>query len=278
MQNGFYSVTGAMVTQFNRLDRISNNLANLNTAGYKGQREIIGDFMRIFQQKRDVLPLQNNTVEASKFLNRSINRVPRIVDEYTDFGMGSMIKTGNPLDLALGDKNLFFAIDTPAGIRLSRDGSFKINENGELVTKDGFPVMSDTYLTNRQKITIPINAADISIDKNGRIEYIDQSAINEPVYLGRLMVVSVDDLHNLKPEGGNYFTVKKGRVEDEMKIVKRSSDVHQKMLEKANVNPVREMTALIETNRLVEMYQKAMTTQMNDLNNDAINKLASVRA
>ncbi|WP_456485242.1 flagellar hook-basal body protein [Hydrogenimonas sp.] len=278
MQNGFYSVTGAMVTQFNRLDRISNNLANLNTAGYKGQREIIGDFMRIFQQKRDVLPLQNNTVEASKFLNRSINRVPRIVDEYTDFGMGSMIKTGNPLDLALGDKNLFFAIDTPAGIRLSRDGSFKINENGELVTKDGFPVMSDTYLANRQKITIPINAADISIDKNGRIEYIDQSAINEPVYLGRLMVVSVDDLHNLKPEGGNYFTVKKGRVEDEMKIVKRSSDVHQKMLEKANVNPVREMTALIETNRLVEMYQKAMTTQMNDLNNDAINKLASVRA
>ncbi len=278
MQNGFYSVTGAMVTQFNRLDRISNNLANLNTAGYKGQREIIGDFMRILQQKRDVLPLPDNSVEASKFLNRSLNRVPRIVEEYTDFQMGPMVKTGNPLDLALGDKNLFFAVDTPAGTRLTRDGSFKINEDGELVTKNGYPVMSEDYLASRQKIKIPTSAADVSIDKSGRIQYVDQTAINEPVYIGRLMVVRVDDLQNLKPEGDNYFGVRKGRVEEAMKTVKGAAQVHQKMLEKANVNPVREMTALIETNRLVEMYQKAMTTQMDDLNNDAINKLASVRA
>jgi len=67
MQSGFYSNTGGMVTQFNRLDVISNNLANLNTNGYKKDDVVIGDFMRLYQEKRDELPLDNNTKEGSKF-------------------------------------------------------------------------------------------------------------------------------------------------------------------------------------------------------------------
>ncbi len=278
MQNGFYTVAGAMVTQFNRLDQISNNLANLNTNGYKEQNLVIGDFMRIYQQKRDDLPLQNQTKEAAKFLNRSINRVPHIVNEYNDFSMGPMKATGNPLDLALGEKDLFFAVETPAGVRLTRDGAFKLDEQGRVVTKEGYPVLSSGYFKSRQPIYVPAEAVNLKIDAGGRIEYMDQTALDTPVYVDRLMVVRVEDPESLKNEGGNLFTTEGGLKESGLTIVTQTSAVRQGMIEKSNVNPVRQMTELIETNRLVEMYQKAMNAQMDDLNSDAINKLASVRA
>ncbi|WP_456383256.1 flagellar hook-basal body protein [Hydrogenimonas sp.] len=278
MQNGFYTVTGGMVTQFNRLDQISQNLANVRTNGYKGNDVVIGDFMRIFQEKREELPLPNHTKESAKFLNRSINRVPRIEERYTDFTMGAMTRTDNPLDLALGEKNLFFAVETPSGIRLTRDGAFKLDEAGELVTREGFKVLSQHYFQNRQPITVPADALDISIGRSGRIEYMDKTAMDTPVYLDDLMVVRVDDLQSLEAEGDNYFGMPGKSLEKEMHIVTETDKVHQYTIEKSNVNPIREMTALIETNRLVEMYQKAMNAQMDDMNNDAITKLASVRA
>lgn len=278
MQSGFYTVTGGMVTQFNRLDQISQNLANVRTNGYKGNDVVIGDFMRIFQERRDEMPLANHTKEGAKFLNRSVNRVPRIVGRYTDFTMGAMAHTGNPLDLALGEKNLFFAVDTPSGIRLTRDGSFRLNEDGELVTRDGFKVLSRHYFQNRQAITIPFDAISISIGKSGRIEYMDKTAMDTPGYVDDLMVVRIDNLQDLEAEGDNYFKMPGKSLENEMNVVTETNQVYQYMIEKSNVNPIREMTALIETNRLVEMYQKAMNTQMDDMNNDAVNKLASVRA
>ncbi|WP_456451389.1 flagellar hook-basal body protein [Hydrogenimonas sp.] len=278
MQNGFYTVTGGMVTQFNRLDMISENLANSRTNGYKQKNGIVGDFMRIYQDKRDELPLPNQTREAAKFLNRSINRVPRLVEEYTDFTMGPIVESGNPLDLALGEKNLFFAVETPGGIRLTRDGAFKINDKGELVTRDGFKVLSRNYFQSRQAITIPFDAINVSVGKDGRIEYLDKTAMDTPVYLDDLMVVRVDNLQDLRAEGDNYFAMPDKKLEEEMNVVTDTRAVYQYMVEKSNVNPIREMTALIETNRLVEMYQKAMNAQMDDMNNDAITKLASIRA
>ncbi len=278
MQNGFYAVTGAMVTQFNRLDQISNNLANLNTNGYKEHNHVIGDFMRIYQQKRDDLPLSNQTKEAAKFLNRSINRVPHVVEEYRDFSMGPMETTGNPLDVALGEGDLFFAVKTPGGVRLTRDGAFKLDEKGHLVTREGYPVLSSNYFRNGQPISLPAEAVNLKIDTSGRIEYMDQTALDTPVFVDRLMVVRVEDLQSLKAEGENLFTLEGGISERDLAIATRTSAVRQGMIERSNVNPVREMTELIETNRLVEMYQKAMNAQMDDLNNDAINKLASIRA
>ncbi|SFP62801.1 flagellar hook-basal body protein [Hydrogenimonas thermophila] len=278
MQNGFYAVTGAMVTQFNRLDQISNNLANVNTNGFKKDDQVIGDFMRLYQEKRDELPLNNNTKDAAKFLNRSLNRVPRIVESYKDFSLGSMVKTDNKLDLALGEENLFFAVKTPDGIRLTKDGAFSLNEKGQMVTKEGYLVLSKSYFKNQQPIELPVNAVDIMIDKSGKIKYLDQTAFDTPVYRNDIMVVRVDDLKSLKSVGENLFTLDAEEPELQMRIVDNPVSVYQGMLEKSNVNPVREMSALIETNRLVEMYQKAMTTQMDDINRDAITKLASVRA
>ena len=277
MQSGFYDVTGGMVTQFNRLDMISNNLANVNTNGYKQKNAVFGDYLRLAQNMRDELPLPDNTVEAARFVNRSLNRVPRMVEEYTDFSQGPIRQTGNPLDFALSKESLFFAVQTPDGIRLTRDGSFKLNDKGELVTKEGYPVLSRDYFKNGQPIVIPDNTLKITVDKDGRIEALDQTAIDAPVQVDELMVVSVDDLRALRSVGDNLFDMPGKDLRQEIDVVANSGAVRQFMLEKSNVNPVIEMTELIETNRLVEMYQKVINAQMDDMNMDAINKLASLR-
>ena len=96
MQNGYYSVTGAMVTQFNRLDVISNNLANLNTTAFKRDDVVVGDFKRIFQEAKEEMPLRDNTKEGSKFLNAAITRVPQVVEQYSQYVQGGVKNTGNP--------------------------------------------------------------------------------------------------------------------------------------------------------------------------------------
>jgi flagellar basal-body rod protein FlgG len=261
MLNGFYDATGAMVTQFNRLNVISNNLANVNTAGFKQDDVIIGDFERIFSEKRDILPLENNTKEAAKFLNRNINKVPQIVEEYTDFSIGNIVKTSNPLDIALKQKNSFFVVDFN-GQKLTRAGDFNLDKNGYLVTKEGAKVLD----VKNKPIQIPLDAKKITIDQNANV-YVDGEKI------ATLKIVSISNLNTLKKVGNTMWSFIPGS-----ETINTKNTTLQGFLEKSNVNPIREMTDLIDTNRLVEQYQKVMTTFMDDLNRDAIEKLASVRA
>ena len=108
MQNGYYTTAGAMVTQFNRLDVISNNLANINTIAFKRDDVVIGDFKRIFQEYQEKMPIKNHTKEAAKFLNASIDRVPQVCEQFIEFRQGGLKSTGNSLDFALKREDAFF--------------------------------------------------------------------------------------------------------------------------------------------------------------------------
>ncbi len=267
MQSGYYDVTGGMVAQFNRLNVISNNLANLNTTAFKRDNVVIGDFKRIFQNMQDNMPINNNTKEAAKFINASVDRVPRITDQYTNFQQGSLKSTGNSLDFALKSKDAFFMVKTPHGIRLTKDGSFVLNNDGILTTKEGYPVLPKNYFKNSQYIKVPQDSPLVS-DKSGNLYSNGNS-------LAQFYVATVDNLKSLKKDGDGLYKF------PSLKNIEPSGKkdiIAQGFLETSNVNPVYEMVDLIETNRLVEMYQRAMSSQMNDLNSDAINKLASVRA
>ena len=153
MQSSYYSVTGAMVTQFNKLDLISNNLANLNTTAFKRDDVVVGDFKRIFQEYKDEMPIKDNTKEASKFINAVGVRVPQVVEEYVKYQQGGIKNTGNPFDFALKREDAFFMVETPNGIRLTQNGSFTLNNEGVLTTKEGYPVLPATYFQNQQYIT-----------------------------------------------------------------------------------------------------------------------------
>ncbi len=267
VQNGYYDVVGGMVTQFNKLDVISNNLANLNTTAFKKDETVVGDFKRIFQNAQDNMPIKDNTKEAAKFLNSSISGVPQIVEQYTKFTQNGMRNTGNDLDFALKSANAFFMVKTPSGIRLTQDGSFVVNNDGVLSTKEGYPVLPANYFTNSKLIKVDTQKR-FSLDKSGNIYANDDKA-------GKLFIATSDDIKSLQKEGSNLFKFK------DIKDIHQTTQqdiVAQGFLETSNVNPVKEMVGLIEANRMVEMYQKVMSSHMNDLNTDAINKLASTRA
>ena len=273
MQSGYYSSAAGMVTQFNRLDVIANNLANVNTAGFKEDDVVVGDFMRIFKEARDELPNANNTKEAAQFLNRTMTKAPQIVDKYTDHSLGVLQKSDNPLDFALAKEGLFFLVETPEGIRLTRDGSFAVDDEGTLVTKSGHKVLPNDYFTSKEPITIDTKDSILEVDKNGQLYKNIPGTINL-TQNSKLFIVQPDNLALLKKEGSNLYRYD---TKDELKSLETSGAVKQGFVEKSNVNAVKMMTQMIETNRLVGMYQKAMQVQMDDMNNDAINKLASTK-
>ncbi|WP_300732338.1 flagellar hook-basal body protein [uncultured Helicobacter sp.] len=276
MQSGYYNTTGGMVTQFNRLDLISNNLANLNTTGFKRDDVVIGDYLRLYETHKEQLPIEDHTRKAAKFLNRTLDRVPIISEEYTDRSVGNLTQTDNPLDFALQRENAFFAIQTPHGIRYTRDGSFNINSDGQIVNKDGHLVLSRNGLDSGEGLVVSAGL-HLEADKNGNIyiRNLNNDAIAEQINLGALAIVGFENPRYLKKVGKNLYEYPKER-ENEREIV-YNDVLTQGFVEKSNVNAVREMTALIETNRLVDMYSKVMRSHMDDLNTEAITKLA-VRA
>jgi len=270
MQTGYYQAAAGMVTQFNRLDVIANNLANTNTAGYKQDDVIVGDFMRLYKEARDELPNANQTKEAAQFYNRTMARVPQVVEEYTDFSVGNLEKTSNPLDVALKRENLFFLVKTPQGVRLTRDGSFTTDAEGKLVTKQGYEVLPDNYFSGGKNIQLATTDTAIVIDKNGQINTNIPNSLQQTPN-AKLFIFQPDNPAKLKKVGDNLYVYEE---ESTYKPVEESGAVAQGFVEKSNVNAIEQMTQLIETNRLVGMYQKAMDTQMNEMNRDAIDKLS----
>ncbi|MBR8462179.1 flagellar hook-basal body protein [Campylobacter sp. faydin G-24] len=269
MQNGYYQATAGMVTQFNRLDVISNNLANVNTIGFKRNDVVIGDFARIFKETQDELPLKNHTKDAAKFLNRTLDRVPQVSEEYTDFSTGGIKYSSNNLDFALKREDIFFLVDTPSGVRLTKNGSFSLDEDGFIVSKEGYRILPNNYETLAQQqrgIQLP-QGERFTVDKNGNI-YSNEDQIS------KFYMAQVREIRDLKKIGDNLYELK--NLAD-MQDVNDADMLLQGYTQMSNVNPVREMVALIETQRLVDMYQKVMTSHMTDLNQDAIQKLA-VRA
>ena len=261
MQSGYYSSIGAMVTQFNKLDTVTNNLANLNTAGFKQDKNIVGDFMNLYQEKRDILPLENNTVEGSKFYNRTMDRVPQIVEQYTDYGQGAIKQTDNPLDLAIKSEHNFFLVQSGDKVQLSRNGAFSVNEDGFLINKNGDFVLS----SEKNKIAIEASSS-LNIDADGLLYQDNQLS-------SRLFVASVDNTKALTKAGNGNFDLNKQKTYHN----DTSGLIASGYLEQSNVNPIYSMSQLIVTNRLLEMSQKAANSQMDDMNNDAINKVASTK-
>ncbi|HEX5623460.1 MAG TPA: flagellar hook-basal body protein [Sulfuricurvum sp.] len=269
MQTGYYAATGGMVAQFNRLDTIAANLANVNTAGYKKEQLITGDFARLYKEARDELPLKNHTEEAAHYFNRSLARVPQISDAYTDFSLGALQSTGNTFDMALSKEGQFFAVNTPQGVRLTRDGSFTMNGEGKLVNKQGYEVLA----SDKTSITFTPQNSIITMDKNGQFAT-DIPGTSQMTPGKKLLIVEPQNLRMLSKEGDNLYLADPA---DPLTPIAQSAGVMQGYIEKSNVNAVNEMIALVEANRLVGMYQKAMDSQMNDLNKDAIEKIAATR-
>ncbi|MDA8163405.1 MAG: flagellar basal-body rod protein FlgF [Desulfobacteraceae bacterium] len=207
-----------MRLQTEKLNQISNNLANTDTPGYK----------------KDIVAFQEMLTRAAD----GGQRIGRGIKIATDFQPEQMEETGNPLHVAIAGDG-FFRIQTPQGIRYTRDGNFTLSADNQLVTQDGNQVLGEGG-------PIQLGPGTVTIDAQGGIHMGDQT-------VAKLAIVSFANKQALEKEGKNLLRLKDQGTSEEPPA---SFSVRQGYLETSGVEPMSEMIAMIELSRSSESEQK----------------------
>lgn len=241
MDRGIYAASSGGLLSAKKIEIVSNNLANVNTVGYKAEH--LATRQQAFS---DTLASKLPGVEGKK---GDFDRVPGVVQvgTVTDFTPGPVSYTGDPLSVALSARHQFFAVNTPQGELYTRAGNFARDAEGNLVTLDGFPVLGDGG-----PIVLPPGNA--SINGAGMI-YVN----NQPI--GRLRVVEVEDVTKLERMGSARFRLTGGGSVNTVEAA-----VIPESVEMANVQTVEGMIDLISVNKAFEAYTKTVKTidELND--------------
>ncbi len=235
MSGSIYAATSGSEVQRVRMDILSNNLANVNTVGYKSDDAVF----RIKDEDLEAGGQGDDQVPAPGLLP-SLPVIP--VTSRTDFSQGLLQPTGNPLNLAIQGEG-FFSIQTDNGTRYTRNGSFTLGEGGTLTTQDGQIVMGEGG-------EITIDGSEVEFDGDGNV-------LVDGQITDKLRIVKISDLTALTKEGYNLFALDENRGSEEPV---EYADLHQGFLEGSNVNAVKIMTDLIEVMRGYESYQKVIRT------------------
>jgi len=241
MIKGIYHAAAGMIPRESQLEAISNNLANANTTAHKADR-------RLFRTTLDNRLLQGGPFGSPLTLPTELYYLQ------TNFEQGSLEKTDNPLDIAISGDG-FFAVETDAGTFYTRDGNFKLNENNELVTNQGYRVLGESN-------PIQITGADVSVRETGEV-IVDGSVADV------LKVVDFEDRERLHRNGFGLFA-------PEADLPSQPAEGYRLMqgfVEKSNVNVIREMVQMIELNRIYEALQKSIIAQDETLKT-AVNEIA----
>ena len=261
MQDALFSgLFGALTTE-HRMNFIANNLANVNTTGYKRQTLAFKDTMAYYAHDEIREPLMHLRSDPLFPEPKNMAR-PRIAVSQIDFSQGSMEFTGNALDLCISGENAFFRVETPNGEYLTRNGHFVLSSDGTVVTTQGYPVLG-----NGGPITIPQGTRNIVIAGDGQIS---ADAVN----IGRIELVSVSDPQNLEKLGYNLYKNRDNTRVEEDDAYAQGARVEQGFTEKSNVEVVSEMVNMIEVNRQFEAYQKVIQTSdtLDRAANDKVGK------
>lgn len=222
MENISYVGLSQQMALQREMEITANNIANMNTPGYKAQGVMFLEYLN--RAKGEEGPL----------------RQVQDYGVYRDLAAGTLRQTFNKLDVAIeGDG--YFAVQTPEGVRYTRDGGFALNAAREVVTKAGFQVLGDGG-----PITIQADATDITITPQG-----DVTTDKGPV--GRIRVVAFANPQMLRAQGNNLYDAN-GAVEQPVDDAR----VQQGMLESSNVNPVVEMNKMIQVLRAYQATQRML--------------------
>lgn len=237
-----------------QMDVVANNVANLNTSGFKADRSLFVEYL-------------STPAHEDNFIGRD-RRISFVQDRATfhDFSQGAAEQTKNPLDVAI-DGGGFLVVQTPAGERYTRDGGMQINNQGQLVTVTGQPVLGTSG-----PIVFQPTDKDISIAADGNVTVLEGTSRVDSVR-GKLRVVSFAQAQRLVKEGSNLYSAGAGAAAQP----DTTSKVRQGFIEKSNVNSVAEMSRMIEVTRAYTQIS-AMLQQQGDLRKSAIEKLADVPA
>ncbi len=221
MDRGLYDAARSMHIKMKNMEIVANNLANVNSTGFK--REI----------------------PFSEYLARMENKPMK---QLSNMEQGNLIETDSPLNVALTG-NAFFMIQTERGIELTRNGNFMLTKNGDLITHDGYPVLTQGGTLNIFEETLNKDKTKpLAITDNGEIKYGDQ-------IIDKLMIAKITDQHEIERDQGSRFF----NENQEYELADESDyQVHQGFLEESNTNPFQEMQEMISLNKEFETAQRTI--------------------
>ena len=236
METPSYVALSRQMTLRRQLDVISNNIANMNTTGFKQQRMLFTEFLERPGMHEQVSFVQDRAVVR-------------------DLSTGGLTQTGNPLDIALTGHG-YFTVDTANGPRYTRSGNFRLNDQRQVVDGGGLPVLAD----NGQPLTIPEGTREILVSGDGTVA-------TELGPVGRLNVVTFKNEQLMTEVGAGLYV-----SDEEPQPAPADTRVAQGMLENSNVKPVVEMTTMIEIQRQYQSNQRMIDTEHERIRS-AIQKL-----
>jgi flagellar basal-body rod protein FlgF len=249
MDNSVLVGLSRQVALARELDVVANNIANLNTTGYKADGSLFEEYL--------------NTGARADQTGGSVSFV-RDRGVWHDMGQGPIERTGNPLDVAVDGKG-FLVVQTPQGERYTRNGSMQINATGQLITSDGNPVLGDGG-----PIQLQPTDRQVSISRDGTISVREGNSKVDSAR-GKLRLVTFDNPQRLQKAGSSTFSAAGGAQPQ----TTTTAAVVQGAVERSNVRGVVEMSRMIEITRSYTQIA-TLLQQQNDLSQSAINKLAEV--
>jgi len=252
MENASLVGLSRQIALSRELDVVANNIANLNTTGYKSDTTVFHEFL---------MP----GVRSNQF--RGADRQVSFVQDratWIDFSQGAVQPTGNPLDVAISG-NAFLTVQTPRGERYTRNGALQINGQGQLVTSEGLQVVGQNG-----PIVFQPNDREISIGIDGTISVREGQATAD-AQRGKLKLASFAQPRSLQKDGTSTYMAPAGVTPREPTDAK----VTQGAIEKSNVQSVTEMTRMVEITRTYTQIAQILQNQ-SDMRRSAIDKLAEV--
>jgi flagellar basal-body rod protein FlgG len=235
--------------QQTRMSVVSNNLANVNTTGFKRGRAVFEDLL--YQNVTQAGGATSQNTESPTGLSTGTG--VRVVATEKNFTQGSAQQTDNALDVLIQGRGFFQVLQPDGTLAYSRDGSFKVDSEGRLVTASGFEI--------QPSLTIPSDAQSITIGLDGTVEATLQGQTS-PTSLGTLQLADFINPAGLQPKGQNLYleTAASGSPQVANPGLDGLGTLVQGSLEGSNVNVVEELVSMIETQRAYEMNSKAIAT------------------
>jgi len=235
--------------QQTQMDVIANNLANVNTAGFKRSRAVFEDLL--YQTMRQ--PGAQSSQQTQLPTGLQIGTGVRPVAAERVFTQGNLQQTSNDKDVAVQGAGFFQVLMPDGSTAYTRDGSFSVDSNGQLVTANGFAV--------QPAVTIPANAITLTIGRDGTISA-TQPGASSPTQIGTLQLATFMNPAGLEARGENLYveTAASGSPSTNTPGTNGAGLLAQGYVETSNVNVVEELVSMIQTQRAYEINSKAIQT------------------
>jgi flagellar basal-body rod protein FlgG len=249
MNPALWAAKTGLDAQQTRMAVVSNNLANVNTTGFKKSRAVFEDLL--YQNVRQVGGATSQDTQAPSGM--SLGTGVRVVATEKTYTQGSLNQTGNALDLAISGRGFFQVLLPDGTLAYTRAGDFQMNNQGQLVTSSGYAVQPG--------INIPQGAQSITVGNDGVISVLLAGA-SAPTQVGQVQLADFVNPAGLQPRGENLLveSASSGSAQTGNPGLSGLGTLNQGMVESSNVNVVEEMVNMIETQRAYEMNTKAIQT------------------